>query len=65
MKRLGNLKKITMNKLNELYDVKIPEYVLERYNSEIKIIYEKKLENNYLLVYKIVEKAKKDNRSFE
>lgn len=62
MKRLGNLKKITMNKLNELYDVKIPEYVLERYNSEIKIIYEKKLENNYLLVYKIVEKAKKDNR---
>lgn len=51
-----------MNKLNELYDVKIPEYVLERYNSEIKIIYEKKLENNYLLVYKIVEKAKKDNR---
>lgn len=62
MKSLGNLKKITMNKLNELYDGKIPEYVLERYNSEIKIIYEKKLESNYLLAYKIVEKAKKDNR---
>ncbi len=62
MKRLGNLKKITMNKLNKLYDGKIPEYVLKRYNYEIKIIYEKKLENNYLLAYKIVEKAKKDNR---
>lgn len=62
MKRLGNLKKITMNKLNELYDGKIPKYVLERYNLEMKIIYEKKLENNYLLAYKIIEKAKKDNR---
>lgn len=61
MKRIGNLKKISMKKLNKLYDGKIPEYVLKRYNYEIKIIYEKKLENNYLLAYKIVEKAKKDN----
>lgn len=62
MKRIGNLKKISMKKLNKLYDSKVPKDVLERYNSEIKIIYEKKLENNYLLAYKIVEKAKKDNR---
>lgn len=62
MKRIGNLKKITMDRLNKLYDSKVPKDVLKRYNSEIKIIYEKKLENNYLLAYKIVEKAKKDNR---
>lgn len=62
MKRIGNLKKIIMNKLNELYDGRVPKKVLERYNLEMKNIYEKKLENNYLLAYKIVEKAKKDNR---
>lgn len=62
MKSLGNLEKITKDKLNKLYKEKIPVNILKRYNSEMKFIKEKKLENNYLLAYKIIEKAKQDNR---
>lgn len=62
MKTLGNLEIIIKNKLNKLYKENIPKNILERYNAEIKIIHKKKLENNYLIAYKIVEKAKQDNR---
>ena len=62
MKIHGSLEEITKNKLNELYDGKVPQKNLKRYNYEMKVIHEKRLENNYLLAYEIVEKARQDNR---